>query len=307
MQVPLISKFIGCLAGSALGDAIGEIAFRAPNRILLDAEIEISRHLRYTDDTAMAISVAKCLIEKGTIDPEYLGALFHAEYSVDPWRGYASGPPSIFQRVESEGIKYAEAAEDLFGGTGSFGNGSAMRVAPVGLFFPPDKLYDRARESALPTHSHELAIDGAGIQAKAVSLALSMQPEDGFPREYFLGELARLARTDIFRAKIALIEDLAASDTPDVSAARELGKSVAVHESLPFAIYCFTKYPDSYEECIHCAVLNRGDRDTLGAMAGAISGAYLGESAIPEKWRRKLEGKDQFDILARSLFEKAAR
>ncbi len=307
MQVTLISKFLGCLKGSALGDAIGELAFRARSRILLDAEIEISHHLRYTDDTAMAISVAKCLIEKGAIDPEYLGALFHEEYSVDPWRGYASGPPSIFRRVESEGIKYAEAATELFGGTGSFGNGSAMRVAPVGLFFPPDELYDRARESALPTHTHELAVDGAAVQAKSVSLALAMQPEDGFPRKYFLGELARFARTDVFRAKIALIEDLAASDTPDTSSARELGRSVAVHESLPFAIYCFTKYPDSYEECIHCAVLNRGDRDTLGAMAGAISGAYLGESAIPEKWRRKLEQRDLFEKLAHSLFEKATR
>jgi poly(ADP-ribose) glycohydrolase ARH3 len=78
---------------------------------------------------------------------------------------------------------------------------------------------------------------------------------------------------------------------------------VAVHESMPFAVYSFLRHPRSFEECLFCAVLNGGDRDTLGAMACAISGAYLGAGAIPQTWQRKLENCQQIERLALGLLE----
>ena len=64
------------------------------------------------------------------------------------------------------------AADKLFRG-GSFGNGSAMRVAPMGLLYStdPTKLREIARESSRLTHSHELGKEGAALQAYAVALA----------------------------------------------------------------------------------------------------------------------------------------
>ena len=59
-----------------------------------------------------------------------------------------------------------------------------------------------------------------------------------------------------------------------------MGQSVKIHESLPFAIYAFLAHPHSFEGCLLDTVLSGGDRDTLGAMAGAILGAYLGVAAI---------------------------
>jgi poly(ADP-ribose) glycohydrolase ARH3 len=302
MQGSIRSKFIGCLIGSALGDAIGELAFRFRSRSRLDAEVQNSELLRYTDDTAMAIGVAQCLAEMNSIDPEKLGQIFHRNYKKEPWRGYASGPPSIFARVETSGVKYAEAASGLFAGTGSFGNGSAMRVAPVGLFFyDSNEIYESARRSALPTHSHALAVDGAAVQAKAVALAVQSSPAADFHFDRYLGEIESFAGTPEFREKIRLIRRLLSSGVSEEEAARTLGKSVAVHESLPFAIYSFARYPESFEKCIYCAILNGGDRDTLGAMAGAISGAYLGVDSIPKPWLEKLEGRDLFENLAESL------
>jgi poly(ADP-ribose) glycohydrolase ARH3 len=72
---------------------------------------------------------------------------------------------------------------------------------------------------------------------------------------------------------------------------------------MPFAIYSFMRNSDSFENCIFCAVLHGGDRDTLGAMAGAISGAYHGIDAIPLAWKKKLENIDFIEKLARELAE----
>ena len=62
--------------------------------------------------------------------------------------------------------------------------------------------------------------------------------------------------------------------------------------------------PKSFEECLYCAVLNGGDRDTLGAMACAISGAYLGVDGIPQSWIDKLENREYIEELASKLFRK---
>jgi len=76
-----------------------------------------------------------------------------------------------------------------------------------------------------------------------------------------------------------------------------------VHESMPFAVYTFLRHPHSFEDCLFCAVLHGGDRDTLGAMACAISGAYLGVETIPPAWREKLENRQYIEELAVKLAE----
>ena len=86
-----------------------------------------------------------------------------------------------------------------------------------------------------------------------------------------------------------------------LEAAGRLGRSVAVHESMPYALYAFLRHPGSYENCLFCAVMSGGDRDTLGAMACAISGAYLGVEAIPWFWLDKLERRRQIEELALKL------
>jgi poly(ADP-ribose) glycohydrolase ARH3 len=97
------------------------------------------------------------------------------------------------------------------------------------------------------------------------------------------------------------VQELVNEDVPPQRAAKELGQGVAVHRSLPFAIYSFLRHPDSFRECLFCAALNGGDRDTLGAMACAISGAYLGVEAIPYGWREKLENRGHIEELAVEL------
>jgi len=72
---------------------------------------------------------------------------------------------------------------------------------------------------------------------------------------------------------------------------------------MPFALFSFLRHPTSFEDCLFCATLHGGDRDTLGAMACAISGAYLGIESIPQSWREKLENRSYIEDLALRLSE----
>jgi len=283
------AKYLGGMVGGALGDAIGEIAFYYPEKGDLCTQLDRSTEFRYTDDSAMSIGLAESILRKGCLDQQDL---------------YASGPPTIFSMVERSGITYAEAARNLFGGGGSLGNGGAMRIAPVGLFFhdSPD-LYEEACICASVTHAHPVGKDGAAVQARAVSLVVKLDPEETFPLKVFINELIDFARTPEMEEKIESVQKLINDNATPSFAAEQLGRTVAVHESLPFALYSFLRHPKSFEDCLFCATLNGGDRDTLGAMACAISGAYLGIESIPQPWRQKLENRSYIEDLALRLSE----
>jgi poly(ADP-ribose) glycohydrolase ARH3 len=298
----LETRFVGSMAGSALGDAIGELAFRIPDEARLRERIDATEEFVYTDDTAMAIGLAQSLLARRQIDPQHLGDTFRANYQREPWRGYASGPPSLFRLVDRQEITYVEAAQGLFGGQGSYGNGAAMRIAPLGLYYhaAPD-LYDQARASAAVTHAHPIGIDGAAVQARAVAQAVTLDLDECFDPQAFLRGLRDMARTPEMQGKLAQVSELVAANVPANQVARELGQGVAVHRSLPFALYAFLRHPRSFEDCLFCAILNGGDRDTLGAMACAVSGAYLGAEAIPPGWRQRLENRELITGLARRL------
>lgn len=298
----LSAKCLGCMVGGALGDAIGELAFSLRSEDALRAHAGGADVLCYTDDTAMAIGIAESLTEVGDLDPQHLGRRFHRNFLREPWRGYGSGPPTIFALVERTGLPYGEAAGRLFGGQGSLGNGAAMRVAPVGLAYhaAPD-LDEKARLSAAVTHTHPVGMDGAAVQATAVALAAALDPGEPLPRERVCQRLIDTARTPEIRARMELVRALVLETAPAGRAADAIGRGIAMQESMPFAIFAFLSHPDSFEDCLFCAALNGGDRDTLGAMACAVSGAYLGIERIPEGWRQRLENRDAIEGLARRL------
>lgn len=298
------AKYLGGMVGGALGDAIGEIAFYHPEKGGLCTQLDRSTEFRYTDDSAMSIGLAESILRKGCLDQQDLGDTFRYNYQKEPWRGYASGPPTIFSMVERSGITYAEAARTLFGGGGSLGNGAAMRIVPVGLFFHNSAdLYEEACISASVTHAHPVGKDGAAVQARAVSLAVKLDPKETFPLKVYVNELIGFAKTPEIEEKIESVQKLINDNATPSFAALQLGRTVAVHESLPFALYSFLRHPKSFEDCLFCATLNGGDRDTLGAMACAISGAYVGVESIPQLWIQKLENRSYIEDLALRLSE----
>ena len=303
MVVSLLeTKYLGGMVGSAIGDAMGELAFQYSEKNRLIEAVERMAELRYTDDTAMAIGLATSLLRKGYVEAWDLGETFRRNFEKEPWRGYATGPPTIFSLVHSEEIDYVDAAQMLFGGEGSFGNGAAMRIVPLGLFFHNSpQIYQLASGSAEVTHAHPIGKDGAAVQAFAVAQAVKLDSTEEFRPEQFVRYLIGYTRTREMGEKLELVRKLLCEGAVPSIAARQLGQSLAVHESLPFAFYSFLRFPSSFEDCLYCAIMHGGDRDTLGAMAGALSGAYLGFEAIPLSWRTKLENREKIEKLALEL------
>jgi poly(ADP-ribose) glycohydrolase ARH3 len=287
----LEDRFIGCLLGLAVGDALGA-NFEGQSAESVTARYPTARHLIqnppageqwYTDDTQMAIGVAETLAACGRLDERHLCQRFAANYVAG--RGYGRGARVIIEAMIA-GEDYKWLAANHFPG-GSFGNGAAMRVAPVGLMFHhnADRLWDEARLSALPTHTHPLGIEGAQLLALAVGLAVNSAEID---REVFLSALCERCQAVDYSGPLRRAARL--SEPADIAL---FGNGIEAASSVVTAIAAFTMAPDSYEQTIGSAILLGGDTDTIAAMAGAISGAFLGKRSIPDHLLEQLEDREQ--------------
>jgi len=302
----LKSKFVGCLVGSAVGDALGS-SFEG--LWISESEIKIQEGFsgRWTDDTHMMIGVAESLIENKGFDGSHMAQTFIRNYEREPWRGYAYGPPQVFKWIRS-GAAWNEAAKRLFGGAGSYGNGAAMRVAPVGILYydNPEQLRSVAYGQSQITHAHELGKEGAALQAYAVALAVNADPSSELETTAFLEELKDFTRSKVYRRKLEAAEKLL-SEKDRLRVVRKLGNGIEAQNSVPTAIYSFLHNPQSFEESLLYAISLGGDTDTIGSMTGAISGAYYGIEVIPERWKARLERRAYIEELAEKLWQIKSR
>jgi poly(ADP-ribose) glycohydrolase ARH3 len=286
-------QFTGVLLGLAVGDALGapwegitsDLIFEMgpADKIVAHAS---GREIFYTDDTQMTISVVQTLIELGEIEKHFLAQKFAENYHPD--RGYGQGARRIINAIGA-GEDWEQLAANIFGGQGSLGNGAAMRVAPLGLFFAPDldRVAKQAALSAAPTHLHEIGVDSARLVAVAAALAAQSVGKP-FDRKAFLTQLRSFAQTEEFQWQLGHALEL----EPHQSL-RSFGCSLEAHRSVVTSIMCFANAPDSYSETISRAIGQGDDVDTLAAMAGALSGARLGLGGIPRHLLDCLEDKHQ--------------
>ena len=300
MKIDLKSKFRGALLGTAVGDALGapvEGLNMEMVRSVYGNEKEWERvEGRYTDDTEMMIGVAESLIRIRGFNGADMASTFIQNFDVK--RGYGPGSTGALKMIR-EGENWEAASKKLFGGEGSYGNGAAMRIAPVGLFYydDTDALREVAYKSSMITHSHELGKEGAALQAFAIALAVRGQKE-GMP-----SELEGFVQNDVYKEKIRLIGLILDKAPRKKEVIAKLGNGMAAFNSVPTAIYSFLR-AGSFKEGVVYAVSLGGDTDTIGAMTGAISGAYYGDRAIPREWMEQLEAGEKGKRYIRMLAEK---
>jgi len=302
VKADLKSKFIGALLGTAVGDALGApvegYSMEQVRSVYPEEKGWGMVYGLYTDDTEMMIGVAESLIKNKGFNGADMARTFIQNY--DAKRGYGPGSKGALKRIR-EGESWAEASRKLFGGEGSYGNGAAMRIAPVGLYYydNTDALREGAYKSSHITHSHELGKEGAALQAFAIALAVRGQKED------MLFELEEFVQSDVYESKLRMIELLLEKDASRREIIAKLGNGLAAFNSVPTAIYSFIRF-DYFEDSVNYAVSLGGDTDTIGAMTGAISGAYYGDRAIPSEWMEQLEdgekGKSYIKRLAEALY-----
>jgi poly(ADP-ribose) glycohydrolase ARH3 len=312
----LRSRFRGTLVGAAVGDALGA-RFEGANRVYPEDLVAIRTRLererpirlRWTDDTAMTIGLAESLIERRGFDGAHVAAVFARHHAAEPWRGYGAGPPRIFAMLE-RGVPWDEAAASMYGGSGSFGNGAAMRVSPAGLFAHRDleEVAEVARGSAVVTHTHPLGVEGAVLQAVAVALLVRRPEGEPLDPVGFTAALVPHVREPEFEERLEAIPELLADGSGGEveEVVRRLGNGIEAHRSVPTALLAFLRHPTSFVDAALAAIGFGGDADTIGSMAGALAGAHLGWEAIPEVWREGVEAAERLVELADGLLEASA-
>ncbi|MFO0586422.1 MAG: ADP-ribosylglycohydrolase family protein, partial [Polyangiaceae bacterium] len=289
------------LEGLSVGDAFGERFFVHPSVVeqLVDQHALPAAPWTYTDDTVMALSIVDVLSEKSLVDQDLLAALFASRYRHDPRRGYGGTAHDILTQI-SEGVPWKEASYAAFDGSGSMGNGGAMRVAPVGAYFFDDfdAVVENARRSAEVTHAH---LEGqAGAIAVAVAAAcVSRLMRD--PREIFDTVLSFTpdseTRAGILQASVLPLD----YDVRTAVSALGNGTRVISQDTVPFSLWCAARHPDDFEAAMWCTVSGLGDRDTTCAIVGGIIAARPDVRA-PHTWveaRERLENMSRDKLSAR--------
>jgi ADP-ribosylglycohydrolase len=284
------------LEGLSIGDAFGERFFISPDQVeryigerMIPGNGPDSVWL-YTDDTVMALSVAASLVKFGTIHQDWLAEDFVRRY--DPSRGYGPAMHRCLTRIR-EGEDWRQVTPSLFEGFGSYGNGAAMRVTPLGAYFSDDleRVVVEAKRSAIVTHSHPEAIAGAIAAAVATALAHQSRMEGAIPdRTDFLGRVESFTPDSQVRDRIRKAR--AFSDRTTIQHAVTVlgnGTEMSAYDTVPFALWCASKYLTEFEEALWLAVSGLGDRDTICAIVGGIVASFTGIEGIPRLWRVKRE------------------
>ena len=185
-------------------------------------------------------------------------------------------------------MRAQERASSLFAGQGSFGNGAAMRVAPVGAFFADDieAVVEHATRSSVITHTHDEAIAGAIAVAVAVAFAHNLGVSGVTPaRSEFLDLVLPHVPESEVRSRIRQARDMAANASVQFAVA-VLGNGVKVsaQDTVPFALWCAGAHLANYEEALWLTVSGLGDRDTTCAIVGGIVASHTGIAGIPPEW-----------------------
>jgi poly(ADP-ribose) glycohydrolase ARH3 len=156
------------------------------------------------------------------------------------------------------------------------------------------------RACSLLTHTHPYGISGAVLQAYAVSLALNNVP----PREW-MTRLFSFPIESAYKIKLEKVERCLSRQASSHESAREIGNGADALEAVPAAIYSVMRNPSSLADAVLFAVSMGGDTDTIGAMAGAVSGALHGAQGIPAEWLSHLENENEGRDFITALADKA--
>ena len=204
-----LARALLSLEGLSVGDAFGEQFFVDTHQVndLIDTRTLPEPEWYFTDDTQMALSVVSILRQYGYIKQDILAMSFGARY--DARRGYGGAMHWLLPKLW-QGGRWPDLAPLLFDGQGSYGNGGAMRVAPVGAYFADDldAVVENAANSSVVTHAHPEA--AAGAIAVAVGAALAARCAGGpYPtRREFLDAVLPLVPDSVVREKLRHARDL---------------------------------------------------------------------------------------------------
>jgi ADP-ribosylglycohydrolase len=330
-------RFLGCLLGGAVGDALGgAVEFMSRAQILdrfgpmgiADFATAYGGKGKITDDTQMTLFTAEGLLRgrmrfvtKGITSYEYSVAAAYQRWLATqgvtnrhcpgPFDGFLYEQSGLHSQ-RAPGMTCLSALKTYRGDPGiavnnSKGCGGVMRVGPVGLLWSVlgnrediTSVFEMGKMCAELTHGHPSGYLTAGSLAVIIFAVL-----DGATLEQAIAQATELLVTypshgETLKALDAAVR-LSQSNCHPVEAISTLGEGWVAEEALAVALYC-TLVSESFEEAIVLAVNHDGDSDSTGAIAGNILGAIHGATVIPERWLESLELRSVIETVASDLW-----
>lgn len=280
--------------GVYTGDTFGQQFFGPEEVVLPEIEnrVEPKGSWHYTDDTVMALSLLEILEKHGEVKQDALAQAFAKRYMQDPRRGYGGSMHDTLQQI-ARGGSWKQITTSAFEGMGSYGNGAAMRVSPLGAYFADDlkKVVEQATLSAEVTHAHSEASAGAIGIAVAAAIACQWEGQNKpVNASQFLNEVALWLPESEVKSRV-LQATRFSPGTSLMHAVSVLGNGILVsaQDTVPLALWCAAKHLDNFTEALWLTVSALGDRDTTCAMVGGIVACYRGFEGIPILWRKARE------------------
>lgn len=307
------SKYMGCLVGMAVADAVGaanEFGQVLTGTKVITGMIGGGPHRlkvgEWTDDTSMALCLAVSLSVKGIYDSHDVLDRYAR------WRGdgYLSSNGRCFDiggTTSSAISNFIKTGSDHAPVGGSPSNGSIMRLAPVPMFFADDlRLAETmSAESSRTTHSNPACIQACAFLGGVIARLLT----DNRRKEVILSEMSNSEwmvpsffepRNSSEVTHVRRVMGVAAGSYANIHE-EDVSQAGSVWATLEAALYTFLTTPNFETGALMIA--NRGDdSDTVGAVYGMIAGAYYGLAGIPPEWVDMLARKDDIELLAHDLF-----
>ncbi len=292
------------------------------------AEISDDTQMTLFTATALLAADARAVLQGG--QPDYLSALCQSyrewlqtqleSYPMDPppQVSWLSNLPQMFHAREPGRSCITALSKEVQGSlqhpiNDSKGCGGVMRVAPIGLYLGgkgrnPQEMALLGAQAAALTHGHPLGYLPAAALVHLVHLAthtpgISLREAVQEMRESIGRQFTGTPYLPDFLALVDRAVELSQSEMEDLKAIHRLGEGWVAEETLAIALYCALKYPDHFEKAIVASVNHNGDSDSTGAVTGNILGAYLGKSAIPDKFLERLELKEVILQVAQDLYD----
>jgi ADP-ribosylglycohydrolase len=282
---PQKQAILGCLLGTAVGDALGLPAERLSRKRV--AAMKLGERHRFifgrgmfSDDTEHTLMLATALVEHPNDSLAMQRAL---GWKLRWW--FIALPAGV-------GLSTAKAILRLWlgfpaakAGVHSAGNGAAMRIAIMGVVFDDDaaKRQTFALAACRLTHTDPRAEESALLVAEAASIAARH-----CPTHEILPVLEKLIVSEEMKSRFATLKTSLSTQKSVLEFAEEIGCGYGVSGFAPntvaVALFAWLRHRGDFESAVRSVIQCGGDTDTVAAITGAISGAETGEAGIPLGW-----------------------
>ena len=268
-----LSRAQGCLLGQLAGDSLGSLVeFQSVEQIrrkyphgvrkLADGGTFNTIAGQPTDDSEMALTLARMLVDRKTYD---------ANAAREAYVAWLNSGPFDCGGTVSSGLRGHRNFD-------SQANGALMRISPVGIFGANHDLRqiaEWARQDAALTHPHPICLQINALYAMAIAHAIQHGPAPGALYEQMAAWAKNIEVEPVVAEAIA-----GAGDAPPADYVHQQGWILIAFRN---ALWQLLHAPD-LEEAIVDTVMCGGDTDTNAAICGALLGAVHGREAIPAQW-----------------------